>query len=387
MHSPTGHSRRSGLAILVLTALFVGALDDRAEAYIGPGAGFAVGTTLVAFFAAFLSGLAAIGLWPFRWFLRFLRGRRAHARARVKRFVILGLDGMEPTLAERYMAEGKLPNLSKLKEQGTYSRLATTLPPLSPVAWSTFLTGCNPGKHAIFDFLTRDKRNYMPALSSVNIRPPSRTLKLGPYRIPLGKADIRLLRKGKPFWNVLGEHGIFSDIIRVPITFPPERFRGVLLSAMCVPDLRGSQGTFTYYTTRAAADDEFTSGETVRVRRDGDLVRAKLIGPENSVRENGGTMTCPFEVVVTAGRGSRTGVGRRRTLAPRPAAVGQFGHGWLCSTKGRYRRRGQKRSPGACRYRFGGGWTGVIASGNIRHGHSHHDRRPHSDGRRHRGAV
>ena len=78
--------------------------------------------------------------------------------------------------------------------------------------------------------------------SSVEIRPPRRTLRLGKLRIPLGKADVRLLRKSKPFWNVLSEYGIFNCILRVPITFPPEKLRGVLLSAMCVPDLRGTQG-------------------------------------------------------------------------------------------------------------------------------------------------
>ncbi|MGB2984431.1 MAG: alkaline phosphatase family protein, partial [Phycisphaerae bacterium] len=259
--------RQLTLRIILLTAVCVLACQNVAQAYIGPGAGFAVGTTLFAFSVAFFSGLAAIFLWPIRWLLRSIRGLRAHARARVKRFVVLGLDGMEPTLAEKYMAEGKLPHLSKLKEKGTYARLGTTLPPLSPVAWSTFLTGCNPGKHNIFDFLTRDKRNYLPSLSSVSIRGTSRTLKLGSYRIPLGKPDIRLLRRGKPFWNVLGDHGIFSNIIRVPITFPPERFRGALLSAMCVPDLRGSQGTFSYYTTRAEGEDEYIGGERARVTR------------------------------------------------------------------------------------------------------------------------
>lgn len=281
-----------------MAVVIVLASPDHAEAYIGPGAGFAVGTTLAAFFAAFFSGMAALFLWPIRWAIRSVRGRRALARSRVKRFVILGLDGMEPSLAEKYMAEGKMPNLSKLKEMGSYSKLGTTLPPLSPVAWSTFLTSCNPGKHNIFDFLTRDKRNYLPALSSVSIRGSSRTLKIGPYRIPIGKPDVRLLRRGKPFWNVLGENGIFSNIIRVPITFPPERFRGVLLSAMCVPDLRGSQGTFSYYTTRAEGEDDYIGGERIQVKREGNTVRSHLVGPHNDIHQNGGTMRCPFEIAL-----------------------------------------------------------------------------------------
>ncbi|UCE58311.1 MAG: alkaline phosphatase family protein [Phycisphaerales bacterium] len=307
IHTPTGSQGR-GVAILrrgrnmrvivTLAVLCVLLAQEPAHAYIGPGAGIAVGSSLLALFLAFLSGFAAFFLWPIRWLFRFIRGRRAHAKARVKRFVILGLDGMEPTLAEKYMSEGKMPNLAKLKREGTYRRLGTTAPPLSPVAWSTFLTGCNPGKHNIFDFLTRIKSNYLPSLSSVSIHDSSRALKLGKYRIPLGKPDIRLLRKGKPFWNTLGEHGIFSNIIRVPITFPPEKFNGVLLSAMCVPDLRGSQGTFSYYTTRAAGEGEHVGGEQIRVKREGDVIRSHLVGPAGGVRDNGGPMRCPFEVKI-----------------------------------------------------------------------------------------
>jgi len=284
---------------LLSAVMLVLLTPSRADAYIGPGAGFAVGTTLVAFFTAFLSGLAAIVFWPIRWLFRSIRGRRAMRRAKVRRVVILGLDGMEPTLAEKFMAEGKMPNLSRLKEQGCFRRLGTTLPPLSPVAWSTFLTGCNPGKHNIFDFLTRDKRTYLPLLSSVSIRGARRVLRWGRRRIPLGRADIRLLRKGKPFWNILGEHGIFSNVIRVPITFPPEKFRGVLLSAMCVPDLRGSQGTFSYYTTRSAKEDEYTGGERIPVRREGKVIRSHLIGPKNEISEEGGDLRCAFDVTVT----------------------------------------------------------------------------------------
>ncbi len=285
--------------VVLAGAVFLLSTPSQAFAYIGPGAGFAVGTSLVAFLAAFASGAAAILLWPLRWLFRYLRGRKALARARVKRVVILGLDGMEPTLAEKYMAEGKMPNLSRLAGKGCFKRLATTAPPLSPVAWSTFLTGCNPGKHNVFDFLTRDKRNYLPLLSSVSIRGPARVWKVGRFRIPMGKPDVRLLRKGKPFWNVLGEHGVFSNIIRVPITFPPERFRGVLLSAMCVPDLRGSQGTFSYYSTRKGMTEEYIGGEQIAVTRDGDRIRSHLIGPPDELHEGGEVLRCPFEVRIT----------------------------------------------------------------------------------------
>ena len=267
----------AGITFLVLAA--------PAQAYIGPGAGFAVLSSALVIFGAMASAVLMLFTWPIRWGIRAYKGRKALARARVKRVVILGLDGMEPTLVEQYMAEGKLPNLVRLREQGCYHRLATTLPALTPVAWASFLTGSNPGKHNVFDFLTRDKRNYLPALSSVHISGGK-------------KPSITLMRKGKPFWNILGEHGIFSSIIRVPITFPPERLRGVLLSAMCVPDLRGSQGTFSFYSTRPREEDVYEGGEQIRVTREGNRVSSELVGPQLPKNGSKITLKCPFTVEI-----------------------------------------------------------------------------------------
>jgi predicted AlkP superfamily phosphohydrolase/phosphomutase len=283
---------------LAVCAAAIVLLAEPAHAYIGAGAGFAIGTSLFAFFIAFISAISALLSWPFRLLIRMIRQRRALRRARAKRVVVLGMDGLEPKVVERLIAEGKLPNFAKLAQQGCYRRLGTTAPAMTPVAWSSYLTGCNPGKHNIFDFLTRDRNTYMPVLSSVHVGEPRRVLQLGKYRIPLGKADIRLHRKGKPFWNTLGEHGIFSNVIRMPITFPPEKFRGVLLSAMCVPDLRGSQGTFSYYST-AIDDGEHTGGEQHRVTRNNGVVRGDLLGPENTIVRGAGTMRCPFDVKIT----------------------------------------------------------------------------------------
>ncbi len=277
--------RRLAARVLLLAGVLVLALDRPAQAYIGPGAGFAVLSSFLVIFLAMLSAGLVLLTWPIRWLLRWRRGRNAFRRAQAKRVVIVGLDGAEPTLVEKYMAEGKLPHLARLGEQGCYMRLGTTLPALTPVAWSSFLTGTNPGKHNIFDFLTRDKRNYLPALSSVHISGGK-------------KPSMRLMRKGTPFWNILGDHGIFSSIIRMPITFPPEKFRGVLLSAMCIPDLRGSQGTFSYYTTRASEDVEHTGGEQVRVTRKGNTIATHLVGPQ--LQNNGSkvTLECPFTVKI-----------------------------------------------------------------------------------------
>jgi predicted AlkP superfamily phosphohydrolase/phosphomutase len=281
-----------------LAVFFVLLIPRQAQAYIGPGAGFAVVGSFLVMFGALLSAVLALFTWPIRYVVRAIRCRRVFARSRVKKFVILGLDGLDPALAEKFMAEGKLPNLAKLREEGTFKKLQTTIPSMSPVAWSSFQTGVNPGKHNIFDFLTRDKRNYLPRLSSVDIRGPRRKISLGKYQFPLGKADIRLCRKGKAFWTTLGEYGIFSNIIRVPITFPPEKFRGVQLSGMCVPDLRGTQGMFSFYTTQTNGDGEHTGGERFRVIREGKKIKTELIGSENPLRKDGSNLTCPFVVTI-----------------------------------------------------------------------------------------
>ncbi len=126
-------------------------------AYIGPGAGIALVGSFLAVMGAILSAMVVIVTWPIRRILYAMRGNRAQLKALTKRVVIVGLDGLEPRLTEGYLKEGILPNLAKLKEQGGYRRLGTTWPPLSPVAWSSFATGSNPGKHNIFDFISRSQ--------------------------------------------------------------------------------------------------------------------------------------------------------------------------------------------------------------------------------------
>ena len=284
--------------LFLLPAFVVLFLPSQAHAYIGPGSGFALAGSFFAAFAAICSAVLLLLTWPLRLVARALFGRRTPAGGRFKRVVVLGLDGLDHGLTEQLLAQGKLPHLAALRKQGCFKPLGTTLPPISPVAWSTFQTGVNPGKHGIYDFLTPDPRSYQPKLSSVEIRPPRRVLRLGKYQLPLRKADVRLLRKSKPFWNVLGEYGIFSSILRVPITFPPEKLRGVLLSAMCVPDLRGTQGMFSYYTTRPPRQHEKTGGDVHLVVRQGSTIRARLVGPENPFRTDRRILEVPFVVAI-----------------------------------------------------------------------------------------
>src|SRR5207245_6437749 len=219
----------------------------------------------------------------------------------IKRAVVWRFDGMAPKLASRSIAEGKLPNLAKLRDRGTFCNLRTTFPAISPVAWSTFMTGVNPGKHNIYDFLARDLTNYLPFLSSAEIRPPKRTLKIGKYIIPLGKPRIRGMRRGTPFWHWLGKAGISCSVIRIPATFPPEKFPGVLLSGMCVPDLKGSQGTFCFCTTRNSGQKFREGGVRIPIERNGSALHSYIPGPEDPLGgSSGAELRVEFEIRPTS---------------------------------------------------------------------------------------
>jgi predicted AlkP superfamily phosphohydrolase/phosphomutase len=288
-----GCIRPTTLLLLIVTI----ASPSVADAYIGPGAGFAVLGSFAVLFVTMLLAGASLLIWPFRMLWRAIR-RRTKSKPLVKRLIVVGFDGQDPSITERMMAEGKLPNFQKLADMGCYSRLRSTYPSITPVAWSSFTTGTNPGKHNIFDFLDRDPRTYLPRLSSTEIGSVDRVLKLGKLRIPLAKPAIRLLRKSKPFWTVLGEHNIWSTIIRVPITFPPDTFYGAHLGAMCIPDLLGTQGTFLYFTTRTGGEAFQEGGLRFELSANGskNSFEGTIEGPENTFLEGNPPMTRPLRI-------------------------------------------------------------------------------------------
>jgi predicted AlkP superfamily phosphohydrolase/phosphomutase len=209
-------------------------------AYIGPGAGFAFLGSFLSLVFAVLAGIASAVVWPFRMVWSMIVRPR---RTRFRKAIFLGFDGLDPGITEKLMAEGRLPHFARLRDQGSYRRLRTTFPALSPVAWSTFATGVNPAKHNIFDFLNRDLRSYAPELSSAKVSPAKGR----------SRASVEMRRKSEPFWKILGRHAVRSTILRVPVTFPPEAFNGRQLSAMCTPDLLGTQGTHSRFTASDGA--------------------------------------------------------------------------------------------------------------------------------------
>jgi predicted AlkP superfamily phosphohydrolase/phosphomutase len=277
-------------------SISLSALVSTHLAYIGPGAGFAFLGSFLTLLAGLLMSVISFLLWPFRTAWRLIRRRRGFQRARVKKIIFLGLDGLDPQLTEQFMAEGKLPNLARLAAEGSYHRLRTTFPALSPVAWSTFATGVSPAKHNIFDFLDRSLKTYLPQLSSARVGRPRRVLKLGRLRIPLSQPILELRRKSQPFWKILGKQGIGCTILRIPITFPPEKFDGKLLSAMSTPDLKGTQGSFAQFTTRIDKAT-YENGSRYPLRRVADGFEGEVEGPADTFLENETPLRIPFRVV------------------------------------------------------------------------------------------
>src|SRR5438270_11697019 len=88
------------------------------------------------------------------------------ARADQQKVIVLGFDGVDARYTEQWMNEGKLPNLAKLRAAGTFRPLLPTTPAQTPVSWSTFSTGIDPGRTGIFDFLRRDPKNYLPVFAA-----------------------------------------------------------------------------------------------------------------------------------------------------------------------------------------------------------------------------
>jgi predicted AlkP superfamily phosphohydrolase/phosphomutase len=159
---------------------------------------------------------------------------------------VLGVDGLDPDLVSQFIDEGKLPHMQKLSRQGALQRLETT-PSADVSAWASFATGTNPGKHGVFG------------------------------------GDAAPVRHGAPFWTLAGHAGVRSSVLMAPLTFPPEDVpNGELLSGWPAPDLRGTTGRATYFSTAIAAADHgaVIGGAThQRLTFFSDVARSVLMGP------------------------------------------------------------------------------------------------------------
>jgi predicted AlkP superfamily phosphohydrolase/phosphomutase len=234
-----------------------------------------------------VSGIVAAGLQ--------LAGCNSQAKvstAGAKKIIVLGIDGMDPKYVETHWND--LPNLSKLRLQGEFRRLGTTIPPQSPVAWSTFITGMDPGGHGIYDFIHRNPETALPFSSMSEVSEGGRTLSFGPYVLPLTSGKVRSLRKGTAFWQALADRNVPVNVIRMPTNFPPIE-SGYSLSGMGTPDMRGTFGTFTFFTNKPSKSDadqhdleprQVPGGVMVPVVVENHRAELRVEGPSNSLRKD-----------------------------------------------------------------------------------------------------
>ena len=293
-HSSVAGVVRPALALCLLLASCV------ADAYIGPGAGISFLQGLWAALVGFVLSVTAIVRLPIRLLLRALGKTKAvlllvsvgliawlaHGQAplataeRVSgRTVVLGFDGLDPQLAMKWMDAGLMPNFSRLAESGSFQALGTTNPAQSPVAWSSFATGTDPGGHGIFDFLRRSTDAYIPDFSISETQPAEYTVDLFGLRIPADGGDIVNRRIGKPFWMTAEEQGLNAVVLRVPVTYPPDPVYR-MLSGMGVPDLQGSQGTYAVFSTDRLGHAGNSRSTRVSPDEKG-LIETVLVGPQH----------------------------------------------------------------------------------------------------------
>jgi len=139
----------------------------------------------------------------------------------MNRLLVIGLDGATLDLVRPWAAQGHLPHLAKLIAEGTHGPLESTLPPVTSPAWPSFVTGKNPGRHGVFDF----------------IRPRAGGPRTGAFDM-VNASQI----DGRMIWEYLSDAGLTCGVLNVPITYPPRKVNGYLVPGLLSPD----QGKTTY---------------------------------------------------------------------------------------------------------------------------------------------
>ncbi len=243
-------------------------------------------------------------------------GGRSHVVAG-RKVIVLGIDGFDHELTRELLAAGRLPNLARLAQQGGFTPLATSTPPLSPVAWSTFITGLDPGAHGIFDFIHREPDTLASFLSTSRTVPPGRMLTLGPWQFPLSSGRVELLRGGEAFWEVLEARGIETTIVRMPANFPPSGKATRELSGMGTPDMLGTYGIFTLFSSKPEVFErrDVSGGVIQPIDVIDGVARGTIEGPSHPYRVTPTPMTVPFEAHVDAsGQAVRLVVGDEKRV-------------------------------------------------------------------------
>lgn len=268
--------------------------------YIDPGSGYVLGSSAPALFAAILGALASSLFFLRHKIFPFFTKKRVLVVVilviiaagimgimslggvkKTNKVIILGFDGMDPNILQKGWESGRFSNLKKLRDSGYFSPLKTVVPPQSPVAWASFITGENPSKHGVYDFIERDPANY------------------GLNLVFSGNDKNTTALKATPFWEKTTANKIPVSVLFLPDTFePPKSLTGEMISGMGVPDVLGTQGTFTLFTTKKYPTNDYTwRGKIIPVTV-GSEINANIEGP----KYNGGTdtkvATIPLKVQV-----------------------------------------------------------------------------------------
>lgn len=194
-----------------------------------------------------------------------------------------------------------MPNLKALAERGSYMPLATTFPPQSPVAWSTFITGMEAHGHGIYDFVHRDPHTLAPYLSTSSTH-SAETFTLGSWRLPnpFSSASVELLRGGRAFWQMLEDQKVPATVVKVPANFPPADSRyNPSMAGMGTPDILGTYGTFQLFTDDPAFVGRKVSGGIIHPLdfAGGQRASAPLDGPPEPLDAENKAMSVEVEIL------------------------------------------------------------------------------------------
>jgi len=237
---------------------------------------------------------AGAGLGSTLGFPSFLKAGLSKPTPKV---AVVGADGMDPTLLHQYAAAGFMPNCKKLLGLGGFRKLKTTMPPQSPVAWATFVSGLDPGGHGVYDFITRDPDTREAELATSHTDEPKRYLNWGEYRIPLSSAKETLLRQGPALWDVLQTAGVPSWALRAPVNYPPSETKAKTLCGLTAPDVHGSYGVFSFYTNDPKWQKGMNHGsKIIEATFIKGVASCTLEGPTNSFRKNNVSSGIDFTV-------------------------------------------------------------------------------------------
>ncbi len=235
-----------------------------------------------------------------------LGSTRTSVAAKGHRVFVVAFDGLEPEIVKKLIASGRMPNLARLAQSGGLTKMATSTPPHTPVAFSNIISGADPGVHHVFDFIQRDPNPTEPELpvrpyfgSAEAVTPENQwAIPLGKWHLPLVGGHTRLLRRGPAFWDALIANGIDAEIYYLPSNYPPSppegpgRFRCV--SGMGTPDLLGDYGTFTLFTPDAPLEGrQVGGGRFAFLSMVRNYAQADLIGPPNYLRSSSSTISAP----------------------------------------------------------------------------------------------